>query len=41
MREYEIIYSARRTVALEITRDLRVLVRAPKKMPKKAIEKFV
>ena len=41
MRNYEIIYSARRTVALEITRDLRVLVRAPKKMPKRAIEKFV
>ena len=41
MIKYEVVYSDRRTLALEITRDLRVLVRAPRKMPKAAIGRFV
>ncbi|MBP3382147.1 MAG: M48 family metallopeptidase [Clostridia bacterium] len=39
--EYTVIRSNRRTVALEITRDLKIVVRAPKQMPKKEIERFV
>lgn len=38
---YELIRSDRRTVALEITRDGRVLVRAPRRMSQKAIDAFV
>ena len=39
--QYEIIRSDRRTVALEVTRDGRVLVRAPRRMSEKEIERFV
>ena len=38
---YELIRSSRRTVALEITRDCRVIVRAPTRMPKRQIDEFV
>lgn len=38
---YEVIRSDRRTVALEITREGRVLVRAPKGMSRQDIEAFV
>ena len=37
---YELIRSDRKTIALEITRDGRVLVRAPKRMPQKDIDAF-
>ena len=37
---YELIRSDRRTVALEVTRDGRVLIRAPKRMPKRDIDRF-
>lgn len=37
---YELIRSDRRTVALEITRDGRVLVRAPRQMPQTQIDAF-
>lgn len=40
MREYEIIRSNRRTMALEV-RDGRVLVRAPQRIPHTRIEAFV
>lgn len=40
MREYEIIRSNRRTMALEV-RDGRVLVRAPQRIPRTRIETFV
>jgi len=39
--EYTVIRSNRRTVALEITRELKIVVRAPKRMPQKDIEAFV
>lgn len=39
--EYRVIRSNRRTVALEITRELEIVVRAPQRMPKKDIERFV
>lgn len=39
--EYTVIRSSRRTVALEITRDLEIVVRAPRRMPQKEIESFV
>ena len=38
--QYEVIRSDRRTVALEITRDGRVLIRAPKRMPQQDIDAF-
>jgi len=38
---YELIRSARRTLALEITRDCRVVVRAPMRLSKKQIDGFV
>ncbi len=41
MRNYELIRSSRRTLALEITRDGRVLVRAPQRASKARIEAFV
>lgn len=41
MEQYEIIRSRRKTLALEITRDCRVLVRAPLRLPAAAIEDFV
>ena len=37
---YEIIRSRRRTVALEVTREGRVLIRAPLRMPQSEIEQF-
>ena len=37
----EVIRSNRKTIALEITRDLRVLVRAPSRMSKNDIQKFI
>lgn len=40
MRDYELIRSSRKTLALEIKGD-RVLVRAPTRTPQKAIERFV
>ena len=41
MQAYELIRSGRRTVALEITPDGRVLVRAPHRMPRMEIDTFV
>ena len=41
MIEYELIRSRRRTVSLEITDHGRVLVRAPKRLPKYEIERFI
>jgi hypothetical protein len=41
MTDYEIIRSRRRTLALEITKDGRVLVRAPQAMSRRAIAEFV
>lgn len=41
MEPYEIIYSSRRTLALEITRDCRVLVRAPRGISAQRIDTFV
>jgi len=38
---YELIRSDRRTVALEVTREGRVLVRAPRRMTQKDIDSFV
>ena len=37
----EVIRSGRKSMQMEITRDLRVLVRAPFSMPKKDIQKFI
>ena len=39
--EYGVVYSTRKTLALEITRDLRVLVRAPKDTKQVVISAFV
>ena len=39
--DFEIIRSKRKTLALEITRDLRIIVRAPMGMPNRASESFV
>ena len=39
--EYELIRSDRKTLALEITRDCRVLVRAPRRASRAVIEDFV
>ncbi len=41
MEPYELIRSRRKTLALEITRDCRVMVRAPQRTPKAFIEDFV
>lgn len=38
---YEVIRSDRRTMALEVTREGRVLVRAPRRMTQKDIDSFV
>ena len=38
---YRLIRSGRRTVSLEITRELEILVRAPQRMPKYQIDAFV
>lgn len=39
--EFEIIRSARKTVCLQITREAKVVVRAPRRMSKAAIDAFV
>ena len=41
MIEYTLIRSSRRTLALEITRDLQVIVRAPLWCPQREIDRFV
>lgn len=41
MENVEIIRSKRRTLAIEITRDARVLVRAPLRVSKREIERFL
>ena len=41
MKNYELIRSRRRTLALEITRDCRVLVRSPLRMSQSRIDAFV
>ena len=41
METYELIRSDRRTVAVEITRDGRVLVRAPRRLSQAAIDSFL
>ena len=41
METYELIRSGRKTLALEITRDCRVVVRAPRRLAKKHIDDFV
>ena len=38
---YEIIYSSRRTIAVQVTRDGRVVVRAPRRCSRAYIETFV
>ncbi len=39
--EYTLVRSQRRTLAVEITRDGRVVVRAPQRMPQSVIDAFV
>ncbi len=41
MMEYTVIRSSRRTLCLEITRDLRVLVRVPRRTREEDIRRFV
>ena len=41
MKEYELIRSNRKTLALEITEDCRVIVRAPRRCTKQQIAEFV
>ena len=41
MPEYTLVRSSRRTLAIEITRDCRLLVRAPFRCPLSEIERFV
>lgn len=41
METYELIRSDRRTLAVEITRDGRVLVRSPRHLPQAAIDSFL
>ena len=41
METYELIRSDRRTLAVEITRDGRVLVRAPRRLSQAAIDSFL
>lgn len=38
---YEIIYSSRKTLAIQVTSDGRVIVRAPKRTPKSVIDRFL
>ena len=40
MTKYEILRSSRRTISLEVRPDGRVLIRAPRAMPKKEIDAF-
>ena len=39
--DYEIIYSSRKTIAIQVTRDGRVLVRAPRRCSHSYIDNFV
>ena len=39
--EYEIIYSSRKTIAIQVTRDGRVLVRSPRHCSRSYIDTFV
>ena len=39
--EYEIIYSSRKTIAIQVTRDGRVLVRSPRRCSRSYIDNFV
>lgn len=39
--EYEIIYSRRKTVAIQVTSEGKVVVRAPYRCPRSFIEAFV
>ena len=41
MRDYRIVRSRRRTLALEVTREGEVLVRAPLRLPESTIRRFV
>ena len=41
MREYSLIRSHRRTISLEVRRDLTVLVRAPLRCPEDEVDRFV
>ena len=41
MLAYELVRSRRKTLAIEVTREGRVLVRAPQRLPKPAIDRFV
>lgn len=41
MTPYTLIRSSRRTISLEVTRELAVLVRAPMRCPKAEIDRFV
>ena len=41
METYELIRSGRKTLALEITRDCRVVVRAPRRLSRERIDDFV
>lgn len=41
MSEYELIRTTRKTIALEVTCDGKVIVRAPKRMAKHEVEAFV
>ena len=41
METYELIRSGRKTLALEITRDCRVVVRAPRRLSQARIDDFV
>jgi len=41
METYELIRSRRKTLALEVTRDCRVIVRAPMRMAQERIDRFV
>ena len=41
LRDYELVRSGRRTLAVEITGDCRVVVRAPMRLSRERIERFV
>lgn len=41
MNNYRIIYSSRKTLALEVTKDLEIIVRAPNRCSTRVIEEFV
>ena len=41
MEPYELIRSGRKTLALEITKDCRVVVRAPRRLSRERIDDFV